>query len=40
MLKVLFGFDKDCIRDIDLYFDNVYEDNWLEDELVKKDFRC
>ncbi|MCD7808752.1 MAG: DUF4869 domain-containing protein [Erysipelotrichaceae bacterium] len=36
MLKVLFGFDKDCIRDIDLYFDNVYEDEWLEDELIKK----
>ncbi|MCD7948954.1 MAG: DUF4869 domain-containing protein [Erysipelotrichaceae bacterium] len=36
MLKVLFGFDKNCIRDIDLYFDNVYEDEWLEDTLVKK----
>ncbi len=36
MLNVRFGFDKDCIRDIDLYFDNVYEEKWLEDDLVKE----
>lgn len=36
MLNVRFGFDKDCIRDIDLYFDNVYEEAWLEDDLVKE----
>ncbi len=35
MLKVRFGFDEDCIRDIDLYFDNVYEEIWLEDDFVK-----
>lgn len=35
MIKVQFGFDKDCIRDIDLYFDNVYDDKWLDDDLVK-----
>lgn len=35
MLNVLFGFDSECIRDIDLYFDNVYEENWLEDDVVK-----
>lgn len=36
MIRVQFGFDKDCIRDIDLYFDNVYDDCWLDDDLVKK----
>ncbi len=35
MLNVRFGFDKNCIRDIDLYFDNVYDEKWLDDELVK-----
>jgi hypothetical protein len=36
MLEVYFGFDKECIRDIDLYFDNVYDDVWFDDELVKE----
>lgn len=36
MLQIKFGFDKDCIRDIDLYFDNVYDEEWFSDELVKK----
>lgn len=36
MLNVRFGFDSECIRDIDLYFDNVYEENWLEDDLVRE----
>ncbi len=36
MINVRFGFDEDCIRDIDLYFDNVYEEIWLDDELVKE----
>lgn len=36
MLNIRFGFDEECIRDIDLYFDNVYEEIWLEDDLVKK----
>ena len=36
MLNVRFGFDEECIRDIDLYFDNVYEETWLEDNLVKE----
>lgn len=36
MLNVKFGFDEKCIRDIDFYFENVYEDEWLEDNLVKQ----
>lgn len=36
MLNVFFGFDDNCIRDIDLYFDNVYEEKWLEDEFVRE----
>ena len=36
MLYVRFGLDKDCIRDIDLYFDNVYDESWLEDTFVRE----
>ena len=35
-MNVYFGFDQDSIRDIDLYFDNVYDESWLEDNLVKE----
>lgn len=36
MLHILFGFDTESIRDIDLYFDNVYDEMWLKDDLVKR----
>ena len=36
MINVYFGFDNNSIRDIDLYFDNVYDEGWLEDTLVQK----
>lgn len=36
MIKVFFGFDEECIRDIDLFFSNVYEEEWFEDDLVKQ----
>lgn len=36
MLSVRFGFDEKCIRDIDFYFENVYEEDWLEDDMVKQ----
>lgn len=35
MLEVCFGFDKECIRDIDLFFENVYDEEWLEDPFVQ-----
>lgn len=38
MVKVLFGedFGEKTILDIDSYFNNVYENDWLEDENVKQ----
>ena len=38
MVKVLFGedFGEKTILDIDSYFNNVYENDWLEDETVKQ----
>ncbi len=37
MVKVLFGkdFGEHTILDIDTYFANVYEDDWLNDDTVK-----
>ena len=34
MLEVWFGFDQECIRDIDLFFENVYEEEWMEDAYI------
>lgn len=37
MFNVLFGRElPDTIGNIDVYFDNVYEDEWFEDERVKQ----
>lgn len=36
MLDVYFGWDEDSIRDIDVFFRNVYESKWFEDEIVKR----
>lgn len=37
MVKVLFGedFGENTILDIDSYFANVYEDTWLDDDVVR-----
>ena len=38
MVKVLFGedFGDKTILDIDSYFNNVYEDEWLNDDIVRQ----
>lgn len=36
MLEIKFGYYTDSILDIDLYFNNVYEDEWLSDALVQR----
>ena len=38
MVRVLFGedFGEKTILDIDSYFNNVYENDWLEDDVVKQ----
>ena len=35
MIKVLFGYSEDSILNIDEYFNNVYENDWLDDDFVK-----
>lgn len=35
MLKVRFGVFEDSITDIDVYFNNMYEEDWFEDDFVK-----
>ena len=36
MINVLFGFSDDSILNIDGYFNNVFEYEWLDDDLVKE----
>lgn len=36
MLNILFGMNDDVVKNIDVYFDNVYEDSWFEDDLIKE----
>ncbi len=36
MLKIKFGYDADSVLDIDLFFNNVYEDEWLSDDFIKE----
>lgn len=36
MLKYTFYYPEDMIRNIDNYFDNMYEDEWMEDPFVKE----
>lgn len=35
MIKVYFGHRKDTIYNIDVYFDNIYEKEWFDDEFVQ-----
>ena len=36
MLRAFFGYDKDAIRDIDTWFNHVYEAEWFDDERVRQ----
>lgn len=36
MLNILLGADDETIQDVDVWFDNEYDDDWLEDEFVKQ----
>ncbi len=36
MVSVFFGFDSDAIYDVDVYFNHVFDEDWLEDDIVKK----
>lgn len=36
MLKIWYDADIDYMKDAQAYFDNVYEDEWLEDDLVRE----
>lgn len=35
MLSIYIGFDKEAIRDVSTYFENIYEDDWFSDDFVK-----
>lgn len=35
MLEIYFGYDEDAILSIDTYFNNVYDEDWFDDVLVK-----
>lgn len=39
MLKIFFGYDKDAILNVDTFFNNTYEDEWLEDSSVARIIR-
>lgn len=36
MLKVWFGYRKDGMSNPDAYFNNTYDEEWLDDELVRR----
>ena len=39
MLRIIFGDCEDAIYNTDVYFDNSYEDEWLEDEFAHRIIR-
>jgi hypothetical protein len=36
LLNIYFGYDTDAILSIDKYFNNTYDEDWLEDPFVKQ----
>lgn len=36
MVSVYFGYDKNAITSVDEYFNNTYEDEWLDDPFVRE----
>lgn len=34
MLSIFFGYDKDAVLSVDTYFNNTYEEEWIDDPLV------
>ncbi len=36
MLSIFFGYDEDAVLSVDTYFNNTYEDEWLDDMFVRK----
>ena len=39
MLSIYFGYDEDAILSVDTYFNNTYEDAWLDDVFVREIIR-
>ena len=39
MLKIWYYANIDYMKDAPSYFDNVYEDEWIEDDFVKRMIR-
>ena len=36
MLSIFFGYDEDAVLSVDTYFNNTYEEEWLDDPFVKR----
>lgn len=36
MLSIFFGYDETAILSVDTYFNNVYEEEWLDDAFVRR----
>ena len=36
MLSIFFGYDDDAVLSVDTYFNNTYEEEWLDDAFVKR----
>lgn len=36
MLSIFFGYDEDAVLSVDTYFNNTYEEEWLDDPFVKQ----
>ena len=39
MLSIFFGYDEDAVLSVDTYFNNTYEEEWLDDPLVRRIIR-
>ena len=39
MLSVYFGYDEDAVLSVEIYFNNTYEEEWLDDPFVKQIIR-
>ena len=39
MLSILFGYDEDAVLSVDTYFNNTYDEAWLDDPFVREIIR-
>lgn len=39
MLNIFFGYDEDAVLSVDTYFNNTYDETWLDDPFVREIIR-